>query len=342
MQRIPYDTMRAEFKRVLDALGFAEPDAATLAQVFADNSCDGVPSHGLNRFPGFVRAVQAGRVDRDARAHCVASLGAMEQWDGRRGPGVLNALASMGRAIELARTHGLGAVALRNTSHWMRAGTYGLQAADAGCIGLCWTNTTPLMPPHGGTQNRLGNNPLVIGVPAASGEHLLLDMAISQFSGGRTAIHKRTGEPFPVPGGYNADGQLTTDAAAIERVLPVGYWKGSGLALGLDLVAALASGGQTTAELAQHQHEAGVSQLFLAFNLDRLGSREAALAKVDAALADLTSSQSLPGQRVTYPGQAAAERRRTNRRDGVPVDEHYWQQVIEMPEPTPAPQNTRG
>ncbi len=330
MKRIPYDTMRAEFQRVLEAVGFGEPDAAALARVFADNSCDGVPSHGLNRFPAFVRAVQAGRVDRDGRAHCVASLGAMEQWDGARGPGVLNALACMGRAIEIARAQGMGAVALRNTSHWMRGGTYGLQAAEAGCVGVCWTNTTPLMPPHGGAEKRLGNNPLVIGVPVAGGDHVVLDMAISQFSGGRTAIHRRSGEPFPVPGGYDAAGQLTTDAAAVERMLPVGYWKGSGLALCLDLVAALVAGGQTTAELSRQGHEAGVSQLFIAFDLARLGSVDAALAMVDASLADLASAEPLPGARVTYPGQRAAERRRINRREGVPADEEYWQQVLEL------------
>ena len=142
MERIPYEQMVAEFQRVLTATGVPAADAGKLARVFADNSRDGVPSHGLNRFPGFIRGVRDGGVDIGARATPVAALGAMEQWDGHRGPGILNGRACTGRAIELARQHTVGAVALRNTSHWMRAGTYGLRAADAGCIGICWTNTT--------------------------------------------------------------------------------------------------------------------------------------------------------------------------------------------------------
>lgn len=329
-ERIPYRQMVGEFHRVLTATGFTDVDAERLARVFADNSRDGVSSHGLNRFPGFVRGVRGGGVELDARAEPVVALGAMEQWDGHRGPGILNGLASMGRAIELARQHTVGAVALRNTSHWMRAGTYGLQAADAGCIGICWTNTTRLMPPHGGLDKRLGNNPLVLAIPRPDGDHILLDMAISQFSGGRTAIHQRDGEPLPVPGGYDGDGNLTTDAAAVERVLPIGHWKGSGLALCLDLVAALLSGGQTTAQVSQQDSEAGVSQLFLAFDLGRVGDAALIAATVQEALSDLVSAAPLPGQRVTWPGQRSADKRRAAMRDGVPVEWEFWEEVLAL------------
>lgn len=330
MDRVPYDRMCAEFNRVLKATGFDEADAEALARVFADNTCDGVPSHGLNRFPGFVGDLRRGRVDIAARAGLVAALGAMEQWDGHRGPGVLNALACMGRAIELAGEHTVGAVALRNTSHWMRAGTYGLQAAAAGCIAICWTNTTQLMPPHGSADKRLGNNPLVIAIPAPDGDHVLLDMAISQFSGGRTQIHQRTGEPLPVPGGYDEHGHLTTDPDALRRPLPIGHWKGSGLALCLDLVAALLSEGQTTCQVSRQESEAGVSQLFLAFDLRRVSDAERTGATVTEALAEMASATALPGERVTYPGQRGAEKRREAMRLGVPVELEFWEEVLSM------------
>jgi 3-dehydro-L-gulonate 2-dehydrogenase len=330
VQTIAYEQMFSQFHRVLTATGFVGDDAHMLARVFADNSRDGVPSHGLNRFPGFIRDVNSGRVDLVARAEPVAALGAMEQWDGHRGPGVLNGMASMGRAIELARQYTVGAVALRNTSHWMRAGAYGMLAADAGCIGICWTNTSRLMPPHGGLDKRLGNNPLVLAIPRPNGDHVLLDMAMTQFSGGRTGIHARTGEPLPVPGGYDRDGQLTTDAGAIERALPIGHWKGSGLALCLDLVAALLSGGQTTTQISRQDNEAGVSQVYLAFDLDRLGNAEEIAAMVRESLTELASGQSLPGEQVTWPGQRSAGKRRDALRDGIPVEWEFWEEVLAL------------
>ena len=75
----------------------------------------------------------------------------------------------MARAIALARAHGIGCVALANTNHWMRGGSYGWQAADAGVIGICWTNTLANLPPWGAADPRIGNNPLVIAVPRAAG-----------------------------------------------------------------------------------------------------------------------------------------------------------------------------
>ena len=81
----------------------------------------------------------------------------------------------MQRAIALAKENNIGCVTVKNTNHWMRGGTYGWQAADAECIGICITNAIATMPPWGGIKPRLGNNPLVIAVPRTEG-HVVLDM----------------------------------------------------------------------------------------------------------------------------------------------------------------------
>ena len=89
----------------------------------------------------------------------------------------------------------------------MRGGQYGLRAADSGCIGIAWTNTTPNMPAWGCARDAiLGNNPLVIAVPRAGGP-VLLDMAMSQFSYGKLEAYAARGEELPAPGGYDAEGQ---------------------------------------------------------------------------------------------------------------------------------------
>src|SRR5699024_909077 len=108
--------------------------------------------------------VERGLIDVEADPEMVASYGSFERWDGNGGPGISNAHHCMERAIELAGTHTMGCVALRNTNHWMRGGTYGWQAAERGKIALCFTNTIPNMPPWGGSENRIGNNPFVVAV----------------------------------------------------------------------------------------------------------------------------------------------------------------------------------
>src|SRR5215469_1452161 len=115
---IPFDKLKAEFNRVLLALNFSEDKADSIAQIFAENSRDGVYTHGLNRFPTFVQYIKDGYVIPDAEPTKAAGFGSLEQWDGHLGPGILNARFCMNRAIELGRENGIGCVAIRNTNHW--------------------------------------------------------------------------------------------------------------------------------------------------------------------------------------------------------------------------------
>src|SRR5688572_20655262 len=122
--KVTYDQLYDQLLRVLRKVGFAPTRAELCARLFAGTSRDGVYSHGLNRFPRFMEQVKQGVVDIHAEPVRVAQRGAIERWDGRGGPGNLNAHACMDRAIALAREHGLGCVALANTNHWMRGGSY--------------------------------------------------------------------------------------------------------------------------------------------------------------------------------------------------------------------------
>jgi 3-dehydro-L-gulonate 2-dehydrogenase len=231
--RVPFDELHARLRERLLATGMAAERADVCARLFAEASRDGVASHGLNRFPRFLRTIENGSVNVHAEATLVQSFGALERWDGRGGPGNLNARACMARAIALAAEHGVGCVALANTNHWMRGGSYGWQAADAGVAAMCWTNTLANVPPWGASEPRIGNNPLVIAIPRAAG-HIVLDMAMSQFSVGALMAYAARGEPLPVVGGFDRTGEPTRDAQAIldsQRLLPIGFWKGSGLSL---------------------------------------------------------------------------------------------------------------
>jgi len=328
--RIPYSELFAGLLRVLLKLGFEEQRARLSARLFADASRDGVYSHGLNRFPQFVRMIQTGVIAVDAEPDLVASWGSLERWDGRSGPGNLNAYRSMDRAIALSRERGIGCVALANTNHWMRGGSYGWQAADAGVIGICWTNTMANLPPWGASDPRVGNNPLIIAVPRAKG-HVVLDMAMSQFSYGALASYRMRGEQLPVEGGFDSRGQLTRDPAAIEasqRALPIGYWKGSGLALMLDMVAALLSGGRATHQVpADTERETKLSQVFIAFNPPSVDQFATSVSLADQIVEHLQAPPLAAREEVRYPGKRVLETRKENLANGIPVDPSIWRAV---------------
>ncbi|MGB2899602.1 MAG: 3-dehydro-L-gulonate 2-dehydrogenase [Candidatus Acidiferrum sp.] len=328
--RIPYDELFDGLLRVLLNLNFSQQRARLCARLFAEASRDGVYSHGLNRFPQFVRMIRNGVVAVGAEPELAARFGSLARWDGKSGPGNLNAYRCMDRAIALSREHGIGCVALANTNHWMRGGSYGWQAAEAGAIGICWTNTMANLPPWGASDPRVGNNPLIIAVPRAKG-HVVLDMAMSQFSYGTLASYRMRGEQLPVEGGFDAAGQLTRDPAAIEaskRPLPIGYWKGSGLALMLDMVGALLSGGCATYQIpADTERETGLSQVFIAVDLSSVDRASTSVSLTDQIVEQLQPSSVADGGQARYPGERVLRTRKENMANGIPVEPSIWREV---------------
>jgi len=325
--RLDYSEIEPVLESALLKHGFSSDRASLCASLFTETSLDGVYSHGLNRFPLFLQMVEEGIVKPGNEPSVIHSLNNFETWDGNLGPGNLNAWAGMDRAIQLARESGMGVISLRNTNHWMRGGTYGLQAARAGCIGICMTNTKPNMPPWGGRETKVGNNPFIISIPKEP-YPFLLDMAMSQFSYGKMEVLEQSGDKLPFAGGFDTNLQLTDDPAAImesELALPMGYWKGSGLAILIDLLVSILSGGQTTNEIGKNEPEYGLSQLFIAFDLRQLAdedSRARIIREVTGSLLDTTAMEA--GGEVFYPGQQSWLRRQENRQKGIPVDRDLW------------------
>lgn len=331
MKRVSYSELQNEFKRVLMSRGFSEKLASDGAAVFAQNSLDGIYSHGINRFPRVVSYLDKGEILPENVAECVSSQKAMERWDGHRGFGPLNAKLAMDRACVLAKEYGIGIVALGNNNHWMRGGTYGWQAADQGCIGICWSNTQPNMPAWGGKDKKIGNNPFVFAVPRSNGEHVVVDCAVSQFSYGKIEEAKLKGKQLPVPGGYDEDGNLTTDPAAIEkswRVLPMGYWKGSGISILLDLISTVLTNANSVQKIGTFGDEVGLSQIMIAIDPQKFQGEDVTDAIVEKLVEDIHSSvPEKEGGKVLYPGEIEINTRRDNLKNGIPVIDEVWEQI---------------
>ena len=332
--RISYEELLAKFQKILESRGFSGEHARDAATVFAQNSLDGVYSHGVNRFPRVVEYLDKGEIDCHSIAECVERMGAIERWDGHRGFGPLNARLAMGRACKLAKECGVGVVALGNNNHWMRGGSYGWQAADAGCIGICWSNTMPNMPAWGGKDRKIGNNPFIMSIPRSDGRHAVVDCAVSQFSYGKIEETRLKGRQLPVPGGYDSEGNLTTDPAKIEeswRVLPMGYWKGSGISIALDLIATVLTNANSVSKIGTFGDEVGLSQVMIAIDPCKFNSVELTDRIVDEILADIKASQPAEtGGEVFYPGEIELNTRQENLANGIPVIDEVWQTILSL------------
>lgn len=333
MARVAFEEMERVIAAAFRHAGMAPEDASRCATIHTESTCDGVNSHGLNRVPRFADYLRRGLVKAGATPSPVRQLGPLEVYDGNLGPGTLNALFATDRAMELASADGVGIVALRNTTHWMRGGTYGWRAAEQGYVAIAWTNTESCMPAWGSRAPRVGNNPFVMAAPRTKG-HVVLDMAMSQYSYGKLQTTRLKGQTLPFPAGFDEHGVLTNEPGPVElsqRVLPIGYWKGSGFAILLDLLATILSQGLSTEGMDKQNQGSctGCSQIFMLFDPRQLGG--AAFAdQVADSVADYVNSSPLAedATEVLYPGQGALRTRLKQRQSGIVVDDGVWNEVL--------------
>jgi 3-dehydro-L-gulonate 2-dehydrogenase len=335
MTRIPFDEIKSTIKQAFLNAGMPEEKADICAQIHSESSRDGVYSHGLNRVERFVDYLEKGWVDGNAVPTLELSLGSMETYNGNLGPGILNALFAMNRATEIAEVNGLGLVSLNNTTHWMRGGAYGWQAAEKGFIGICWTNTESCMPAWGAKSCGIGNNPFIMAVPRKEG-HIVLDMAMSQYSYGKLQTTRLKDQKLPYPGGFDQEGMLTDNPGEIEetrRILPMGFWKGSGFAVLLDLISALLSGGLTTAGIDKTDKGScgRCCQVFIAIDPRKINTQEFIDQAINETIEQLKSSEpASENGEIFYPGEQSLKTRYENMELGIPVDDGIWARVKEL------------
>ncbi|MFS1948427.1 3-dehydro-L-gulonate 2-dehydrogenase [Vibrio lentus] len=271
MPLVSTEKLQQEYERILLARGMKPEMATKLAAGFVEMANEGTYSHGINRFPVFIDQVDKGQIKLNAEPECVNSMGALEQWDCNYGPGVLNGLICAERAMELARDYGIGMVGMRNSNHWMRGGAYVLKMAREGFAGIASTNSIAVMPAWGGKDHRVGSNPLIMAV--AGDPPVVVDCSMSQFSYGQLQNFVLADNELPVVGGFDNEGELTKDPHVLwenKRLLPMGFWKGSSMAIVLDMMLTAITGGHSVPALTEDMGgEFGVSQFLIAIDLSK-------------------------------------------------------------------------
>ncbi len=231
--------------RIFTAAGLREADARRVAAGLVEADLEGLSSHGVMLAEMYVARLRAGSVSTGSLGAVVSDRGGAVVLDGAHAFGHLIGDQAMGIAIERARAHGMGMTAVRHAFHFGAAAPYARQAVAKDCIGIAMCNTRPLMPPPGGAERVVGTNPLAVAVPVDGPIPLVLDMATSEAAMGKIRMAEKAGRSIPSSWAVQADGSPTTDPkeAIAGMLLPAAGPKGFGLALMIDLMCGLLSGG---------------------------------------------------------------------------------------------------
>lgn len=333
MPLISLEKLQSTFENALLKRGMDADAATRLASGFVEMANEGTYSHGINRFPVFIDQVDQGHIQLNATPTCVNSLGALEQWDCQYGPGVLNGLICTDRAIELAKEYGIGLVAMKNSNHWMRGGTYVLKMARAGLAGIASTNSVAVMPAWGGKDHRVGSNPLIMAV--AGDPPVLVDCSMSQYSYGQLQNYVLADKELPVVGGFDDNGELTKDPHVLwenKRLLPMGFWKGSSMAIVLDMLLTAVTGGLSVPALTEDKGaEFGVSQFLIAIDLSKTMD-ENRLQQEMKRIRDyvLASTPAETGKVMIAGSEIQAFIEKHQAQGGIEIHDEIWQQILAL------------
>ncbi len=305
--------------RIYAGLGVPEADARLLGHALVDADLRGVHSHGCRWVSVYARAIRAGGVNLHPTIRTVRDDGATCLLDGDGGLGHVLAAHAMTLAIERARKHGVGVVSLRNSQHIGALAYYTQMAADAGCIGYATTNAGIAMVPPGGREKIVGLNPLSWAAPTARPWSFNLDMATSVVAGSKLGMAIERGEKIPLGWAVDADGNPTDDPRKGQEggLLPLGGPKGYGLAVMLDIMAGVLSGGRFGRGLGMK----GSAQLFQALDIEHFISLDEFKARMEELIQQIKSSALAPGsQGIFFPGEIEYNLKQDRLKNGLPLD----------------------
>ena len=308
---VDHHTLRAFGTEVYRALGMEDDTAALVADSLVQADLWGHPSHGVMRLFWYAVRLESGAMSPSAVPE-LAGKGALLTMDGHDGVGQRVAKAAMTEAIRAAKTHGIGAVAVRNSGHFGTAMYYTRMAAEAGCIGFLSANASPAMAPWGGLDKRLGTNPWSWAAPAGRHAPFMLDIANTAVARGKLYNAKARGEPIPQGWAMDADGRPTTDAAAgiAGTILPMAGHKGYAIAMMVDMVSGVLTGsafGTGVTGPYVPEGRSGAGHLALAIDIAAARPIAAFEADMEALIDEIKSSRPSPGAPgIFYPGELEA------------------------------------
>ncbi|PYT20786.1 MAG: malate dehydrogenase [Acidobacteria bacterium] len=332
---IPAVDLAAFAASLLDAVGVSPAKSKLVAESLAAANLRGVDSHGVQLLPYYIEQLEWGDMDARADGCVVSENGACLLYDGQNGIGQAVAEICCRHAVRIARNHGLSMVVARDSNHFGATAFWAQKISAAGHIGIVMCNASPIVPPWQGREPRVGTNPICMSVPGGE-KAWLLDMATTTVAAGRIFKALINGQPS-IPSGWamDSEGLPTTDTQTALKglLMPLGGYKGSGLALMVEILCAVLSGGAMSTELGGIRirgKQVRVSQTFISIDIARFLPLDEFHARMGQLIGSIKSTAPAKGyDEVLVAGEPEWRMEQERREAGVPVGPGTWKALCE-------------
>ncbi|MDD9303246.1 MAG: Ldh family oxidoreductase [Desulfobacter sp.] len=347
-----FDLVYKFMKNVLMASGVPEKDADIVSDVLITSDKYGIDSHGIGRLkPIYIDRIDSGTLNPLTQISIVRDRKTTAVLDGNNGMGHVIAKNGMQMAMDKARVHGMGMVAVRNSTHYGIAGYYARMAAKKGMIGITGTNARPSIAPTFGVENMLGTNPLTVGFPTDEDFPFILDCATSVSQRGKIEVYGRAEKQIPSGWVIGQEGNTRTDTVRILEDLTLGKaalsplgglgektagYKGYGYATIVEVLCAALQGGKFLKQLSGKDADGNktpipLGHFFMAVDIEEFTGLDKFKATAGQIMRDLRASKKAPGQdRIYTAGEKEWLAWQYRKVHGCPVPKSLQAQMTEL------------
>lgn len=290
-------------------------------------SLRGVDSHGVRLIPHYVRAAILGRINKNAQFSFKKTSSATGVLNADHGYGIAAGITAMKKAIQLAGKSGMGAIAVKNSSHFGTAAIYSLLAASQNMIGVSFTHTDALVLPFGGKKPFLGTNPLCFAAPCEGEEPFCFDMATSQIPWNKVLVHRAQKKKLKPDWAADANGNPCEDPKEAMALLPAAGYKGYGLALMIEILCSVLTGMSYGPHIRQmyplDPKKRYLGHFFIAIDIAKFQEVQSFKRRLKNLMDELRSQPTVLGvDRVRIPGDPEKEIYKIRKKIGIPISEH--------------------
>ncbi|QSX09686.1 Ldh family oxidoreductase [Alkalibacter rhizosphaerae] len=300
-------------------------DAEYHAYALTETNLWGVDSHGVIRVPAYFRRMMNGAINTKPDTKTIKGSLGLEVIDGDDGSGFIVGKRAMERAVELAKEHNVGIVGAIRSNHFGASGLYAKIAAENNMVGIAMTNVLPLIVAPGASRPVVGNNPFAISIPTHGEFPFLLDMSLSKVAGGKLTLAIKKGEKIPTDWATDSEGKPTDDPQkAFEGfLLPMGEFKGLGLAYAVDILAGVITGGvfshQMRSMYANPEDPSLTGHLMMAINIPAIIDNDEMKNRMSEYYERLVETPMWNGGRMYLPGELEYLKKQERLKDGIPL-----------------------
>jgi L-2-hydroxycarboxylate dehydrogenase (NAD+) len=314
---------------ILKKMNVSDDDARIVADVTVDADLKGFSSHGIGRFPQYIKGLKAGTINADGKISIDNETVSMALLNGNHKFGHVVTFTAMEIAIEKAKETGIGVVGVHNSNHFGVAGYYSDMAIMQDMVGIVVANTEPAVAPIGGKKPIIGTNPIAIGIPSNS-HYVSVDMATSASARGKLLEAKRKGEKIPENVALDVDGNPTIDpeAALKGSILPFGAHKGYALSFMIEILAGplvRAAFGKQVTGTANPEKMCTKGDLVMALDPSKFSNIETFKEEVDDFISEVKSSGN-----VFIPGDMEVRNINDRKEKGIVIDNQLLEEIIEI------------